>query len=148
MMKRTGTKDDQSMIFLIPELCSITGIDVDSSSRAIIRMMGHFCFCVMVGITDVMRRDFSLMKEMSVYTHVGPTERYQQLNGFLQDIQRRDEGRKELEKWQITLDQDLVQLKGRTMESETIQYKDVRLTEIHLNRSFVFVDLYLAYNSV
>jgi hypothetical protein len=74
-----------------------------------------------------MRQDFSLMKEMSVYTHVGPTERFQQLSGFLNDIQGREEGRKELSKWQIGLDTGLVELTGRTMETESIIYKDVRL---------------------
>ncbi|CAF2134729.1 unnamed protein product [Rotaria magnacalcarata] len=39
-----------------------------------------------------MRQDFSLMKELSVYTRVGPNERYQQLNGFLNDIKGRAEG--------------------------------------------------------
>ena len=72
-----------------------------------------------------MRQDFSLMKEMSVYTHVGPNERYQQLTGFLNDIQGREEGRKELSKWQISLDKELVELTGRTMEAESIIYKEV-----------------------
>lgn len=100
MAKRGPKKDEPGVIFLVPELCSLTGI------------------------TDAMRSDFSLMKEMSTYTHVGPNERFQQLNGFLQDIQKREEGQKELNKWQISLDQQLVQLQGRTIESETIMYKD------------------------
>jgi aubergine-like protein len=100
MAKRGPKKEDPGMIFLIPELCSITGI------------------------SDAMRQDFSLMKEMSVYTHVGPSERFQQLNGFLKDIQEREEGRKELSKWHISLDQKLVELTGRTMEAESIIYKD------------------------
>ena len=66
------------------------------------------------------------MKEMGVHTHVGPTERHQQLTDFLHDIQQREEGRQELNKWQINLDQGLVQLTGRTIESESIIYKDVR----------------------
>ncbi len=99
--KRGPKKEEQGMIFLIPELCCITGI------------------------SDSMRQDFSLMKEMSVYTHVGPNERFQQLNGFLNDIQGREEGRKELNKWQISLDKGLVELTGRTMEAESIIYKDV-----------------------
>ncbi|CAF4530190.1 unnamed protein product, partial [Rotaria magnacalcarata] len=100
MAKRGPKKDDPGMIFLIPELCCITGI------------------------SDSMRQDFSLMKEMSTYTHVGPNERFEQLNGFLNDIQKREEGRKELNKWQINLDKELVQLTGRTMEAEPIMYKD------------------------
>ncbi|CAF3687711.1 unnamed protein product [Rotaria socialis] len=71
-----------------------------------------------------MKQDFSLMKEMSSYTHVGPNERFQQLNEFLNDIQKREEGRKELSKWQINLDKELVQLTGRTMKAESIIYKD------------------------
>ncbi|CAF5224742.1 unnamed protein product [Rotaria magnacalcarata] len=52
-----------------------------------------------------MRQDFSLMKELSVYTRVGPNERYQQLNGFLNDIKGRAE--------------ELAGLIGRFMESES-----------------------------
>ncbi|CAF4068984.1 unnamed protein product [Rotaria magnacalcarata] len=64
-----------------------------------------------------MKQDFSLMKEMSIYTHVGPNERFQQLNEFLNDIQKREEGRKELSKWQINLDNELVQLTGQADRS-------------------------------
>ncbi len=118
MAKRGPKKEDPGMIFLIPELCSITGI------------------------SDAMRQDFSLMKEMSVYTHVGPSERFQQLNGFLKDIQEREEGRKELSKWHISLDQKLVELTGRTMEAESIIYKDVRiLTELRKD-FFKFISAY------
>jgi hypothetical protein len=56
------------------------------------------------------------MKELNVYTHVGPNERYQQLNGLLNDIQGREEGLKELNKWQISLDKlGLVEFTGRIM---------------------------------
>jgi aubergine-like protein len=119
MAKRGPKKEDPGMIFLIPELCSVTGI------------------------SDAMRQDFSLMKEMSVYTHVGPSERFQQLNGFLNDIQGREEGRKELNKWQISLDEKLVELTGRTMEAETIIYKDVRIS-IELRKDCL--EFILAYN--
>jgi aubergine-like protein len=91
------------MIFLIPELCCITGI------------------------SDSMRQDFSLMKEINTYTHVGPNERYEQLNELLNDIQKREEGQKELNKWQIRLDKQLLELNGRRIESESIIYKDVRM---------------------
>ena len=123
MAKRSGKKDDPGMIFLIPELCCLTGI------------------------SDAMRQDFSLMKEMSTYTHVGPNERYQQLNGFLQDIQGREEGRKELNKWNISLDQQLVELTGRTIEAESIIYKDVwffiDLLKIFSNEFFFFLSVQL-----
>lgn len=118
MAKRNLKKDDPGLIFLIPELCSIRGI------------------------TDAMWQDFSLMKEMSVYTHVGPNERFNQLNGFLQDIQGREEGRKELNKWNISLDQWLVELTGRTIEGESIIYKDVRI--LIEQRKDIFREIYFS----
>lgn len=92
-----------------------------------------------------MRQDFSLMKEMSRYTHVEPNERFQQLNGFLHDIQKREEGQKELKKWQITIDKELVQLHGRTIEAEQIIYKDVPKFDDLVIKSNAFVYI-LAYN--
>ena len=107
------------MIFLIPELCSVTGAWRLESSSSSHRFL-------LSGISEAMRRDFSLMKEMNVYTHVAPQQRVEQLNGFIGEIQRRDEAKKELSKWQIQLDEQLVQLQGRIIESEAIIYKDVR----------------------
>lgn len=99
--KRSFKKENQKMIFLIPELCCLTGI------------------------SDNMRQDFSLMKEINSYTHVEPNQRYEQLNKFLNDIQKRDEGLNELNKWQINIDKEFLQLNARTIESESIIYKDV-----------------------
>ena len=86
-----------------------------------------------IGISDSRRQGLSWMKERSTYTHVGPNERFQQLNGFLHDIQGREESRKELSKWQISLDKGLVELTGRTMEAEPIIYKDVRNLFAHIS---------------
>ncbi len=61
------------------------------------------------------------MREMSVYTHVARNERYQQLTGFLNDTQSHEKDRQELEKCQIALD-------SRTMEAESIVYRDVSVT--------------------
>ncbi|CAF2059596.1 unnamed protein product [Rotaria magnacalcarata] len=90
-------KEDLGLIFLIPELCSITDI------------------------SDAMRQDFSLMKEMSVYTHIEPNNRYEQVTDFLNHIQRRNE----LNNCHISLDNKLVELTGRTMKTESIIYKEI-----------------------
>ncbi|CAF4232706.1 unnamed protein product [Rotaria magnacalcarata] len=90
-------KEDLGLIFLIPESCSITDI------------------------SDAMRQDFSLMKEMSVYTHIEPNNRYEQVTDFLNHIQRRNE----LNNCHISLDNKLVELTGRTMKTESIIYKEI-----------------------
>lgn len=43
-----------------------------------------------------MRQDFSLIKELSLYTNVGPNQRFNQLNGFLNNIEGLEEELKEL----------------------------------------------------
>lgn len=67
MVKHGPKKDDPGLILLIPELCCITG-------KQHFPWTLFFIFIFQKGISDSMRQDFSLMKEMSTYTHVGPNE--------------------------------------------------------------------------
>lgn len=65
------------------------------------------------------------MKEMSSYTiHIRLKVRYKQSKRFTDDIRKRNERQKELNKWQISLDKQLVRLSGRTIERESIIHKD------------------------
>ena len=72
-----------------------------------------------------MRHNFPLMKEINRYTNIEPNQRYDQLSEIIQTIQERDEAKKELYQWQITFDEKLIEFQGRTMESETIIYRNV-----------------------
>ena len=43
---------------------------------------------VFTGLTDEMRNDFMLMKDLAVHTRVGPKERNQSLMRFIKSIDR------------------------------------------------------------
>ncbi|CAM4762033.1 unnamed protein product [Rotaria magnacalcarata] len=84
-----------------------------------------------------MRQDFSLMKEMSVYTHIEPNNRYEQVTDFLNHIQRHNE----LNNCHISLDNKLVELTGRTMKTESIIYKEnLETTRTKCNVIFSIID--------
>ncbi|CAF1379493.1 unnamed protein product, partial [Didymodactylos carnosus] len=87
-------------ILLIPELCRETGI------------------------SDALRQDYSFMKEFALHTHIDPTTRFNRLSAFIHGLNRNNEVQNELAKWQISVDEDLVELEGRVLDSEQIIYGD------------------------
>ncbi len=65
-------------ILLIPEFCRETG-----------RLFSHqknFFKRFFSGISDSMRNDFNLMKELASHTHIDPTPRYQSLLDMVNTI--------------------------------------------------------------
>ncbi|CAF0730721.1 unnamed protein product [Adineta steineri] len=81
-------------------------------------------FCRETGISDSMRNDFNLMKELASYTHIEPTPRYQSLIDMVNTINTSPRCRQYMSKWNLRLDDNLVDLEGRTLEPETINYSD------------------------
>ena len=44
--------------------------------------------CHMTGLTDEMRSDFRVMKDLAVHTRVGPAQRVDTLSRFMEDLGR------------------------------------------------------------
>lgn len=44
-------------------------------------------FCQLTGLTDQMRENFSLMKELSKHLHMGPQDRVKEINTFMEKLQ-------------------------------------------------------------
>ena len=61
-------------ILLIPEFCRETGELISGDKNFF--LIKYWCF---LGISDSMRSDFNLMKELASYTHIEPTPRHQAL---------------------------------------------------------------------
>eukprot|EP01099_Mayorella_cantabrigiensis_P000709 TRINITY_DN1311_c0_g2_i1.p1 TRINITY_DN1311_c0_g2~~TRINITY_DN1311_c0_g2_i1.p1 ORF type:complete len:848 (-),score=209.79 TRINITY_DN1311_c0_g2_i1:183-2726(-) len=95
--KRRG--GGQETIYLIPELCSMTGF------------------------TDAMRNDFTLMKDLAVHTRVAPEQRGVQLEAFTKQINSHETVRKDLAEWNLLLSQGMLQVQGRILPPETIHFK-------------------------
>ncbi|XP_063287992.1 piwi-like protein 1 [Pelobates fuscus] len=84
-------------LLLIPELCNLTGL------------------------TDRMRSDFTVMRDLAVHTRLPPDQREKTVGKFL-DYIHKDEGvQKELRDWGLNFDTNLLRFNGRVANPERIQ---------------------------
>lgn len=84
------------LIYLIPELCRLTGL------------------------TDADRANFPLMKALSEYTRIGPSQRIQKLHDFIKRVRGCKEAMAELNQWDMNISQQLVEIPARVLDSETL----------------------------
>ncbi|KAG1661158.1 Piwi-like protein Ago3 [Nymphon striatum] len=92
--------EDTELICLIPELCYLTGL------------------------TDEMRNDFRIMKDIATHTRISPQQRQNCLNKFRDNIMKNPESKQVLEEWGLALDENNLQLQGRLLKMEDIIFKD------------------------
>ncbi|XP_003704269.1 argonaute 3 [Megachile rotundata] len=93
----TGGKQEQ-LILLVPELCHTASL------------------------SDSIRSDFRIMKDLDAVTKMSPNARRDVVRHFVQEIQNNEIPRTILAEWGLHLDTDIVQFKGRALESETIYF--------------------------
>lgn len=98
-MVRRGMTGD---LYLVPELCFLTGL------------------------SDEMRADFNMMKDLATHTRVDPQSRCRTLQGFIADINRSPEASAELSGWGLQFDTNLLSMGGRELPGETIYQRDIR----------------------
>lgn len=92
-------KGGDDIIYLIPQLCSMTGI------------------------TESMRNDFSVMKDISNYTRVLPGARATELEAFLRSINENPEVSKDMQAWGMKINPQLLPVEGRILDPEKIIFK-------------------------
>lgn len=76
--------------------------------------------CRMTGLTDVMRGNFLLMKDLAQYTRVGPGSRMERLNDFNRRLRQEPRVQKDMEEWNMKLATKLVEFQGRVLSQEKI----------------------------
>ncbi|KAF2880626.1 hypothetical protein ILUMI_25545 [Ignelater luminosus] len=86
------------MICLIPELCYLTGL------------------------TDEMRSDFKVMKDVAMYTRVTPNQRMCALKNYLNNIEKTPKAKEVLNDWGLKLENATVDLLARVLDPETILF--------------------------
>lgn len=87
----TGGKEEPKNICLVPELCKMTGL------------------------SDAMRNDFRVMKDIGESTKPNPEERQRTIQGFVQRVNSNEKARKLLADWGLQFDTDLIKLNGRQL---------------------------------
>uniref|UniRef100_A0A8C6Q6P4 Piwi-like RNA-mediated gene silencing 1 n=1 Tax=Nothobranchius furzeri TaxID=105023 RepID=A0A8C6Q6P4_NOTFU len=75
---------------------------------------------VFKGLTDKMRKDFTIMKDLSAHTRLNPDQREKRLTSFLSNIQRNAEAQTEMTKWGLSFDKQLLKLTGRVLGGERL----------------------------
>jgi aubergine-like protein len=58
--------------------------DLHGGKEQVINLIPEFC--QLTGLSDAMRENFTLMKELSKYLHVGPQERVKEINSFMKRL--------------------------------------------------------------
>lgn len=76
--------------------------------------------CLMTGLTDAMRADFKVMKEVGNFTRVGPQPRQDKLLTFIKRVRENPEAKAHLEEWGFELCPFTIPLEGRQLEPETL----------------------------
>ncbi|CAL1300079.1 unnamed protein product [Larinioides sclopetarius] len=94
--RETREGEEPQLICLIPELCFMTGL------------------------TDAMRNDFKVMKDIAVYTRVQPENRQLALQKFVDNVKNNPEAKQVFDNWNVELVSGPVNLDGRIMQNEKI----------------------------
>nr|AGL54162.1 PIWI-like protein 1 [Ambystoma mexicanum] len=77
-------------------------------------------FCYLTGLTDQMRRDYVVMKDLSAHTRLAPEQREKEVGKLLTYMQRDDNVQKELRDWGLSFDSKLLTFTGRVAPQEKI----------------------------
>jgi len=89
--RRSG---ENELVFLVPELCRMTGL------------------------TDDMRANFTLMRDLGEHTRINPPVRLKRLENFNQRLQREGAVQEDLKQWNMKLAQKLVEFQGSVLPQE------------------------------
>uniref|UniRef100_A0A3B3S5C4 Piwi-like RNA-mediated gene silencing 1 n=1 Tax=Paramormyrops kingsleyae TaxID=1676925 RepID=A0A3B3S5C4_9TELE len=77
-------------------------------------------FCYMTGLTDKMRNDYNIMKDLASHTRLTPEQRESRLSRFIGNIHRSADVQKELGNWGLNFDSKLLELRARVLPAERI----------------------------
>lgn len=78
--------------------------------------------CYLSGLTDKLRADFRVMKDLAVVTQVAPEARRNVIIRFIQDVQSNEVAREVLNGWGLRMAGNTVNLGGRVLEPELIMF--------------------------
>lgn len=74
------------------------------------------------GLSDQMRNDFHLMKEVGQHTCCEPGIRIKRLLAFNQRLLKNERTQEQWKQWGLSLGKDIVQVDGRVMPPEEIEF--------------------------
>ncbi|KAM5200114.1 piwi-like protein 3 isoform 2-T2 [Hipposideros larvatus] len=104
--KKSQQDTPHEPIFLVPELCHLTGL------------------------TDTMRKDYVVMRDLATQTRLDPEERQLKLKEFMKTMQQDKNVQKELQHWNFQFDTKFLSFSGRVLKEVRI-FQGKRTFEYH-----------------
>lgn len=96
-------KPQEMMMCLIPEICYLTGL------------------------TDEMRSDFKVMRDIAAFTRVSPNQRLNSMRQFCQNVNESKEASDILKVWGLRLDMDPLIMQGRCFDEEKVIFGNAQV---------------------
>ncbi|KAK6617689.1 hypothetical protein RUM44_005277 [Polyplax serrata] len=94
--KRKGKVDVTQLICLVPEICHMTGL------------------------TDKMRNDFHVMKDIATYTRITPIQRNYSFKKFMNNIKSNEHAQEMLAEWGLTIADEPLEITARILPTENL----------------------------
>ncbi|XP_040567827.1 piwi-like protein Ago3 isoform X1 [Lepeophtheirus salmonis] len=96
---------------------------IDQNSRS---NYGLICLipelCYMTGLSDPMRSNFSLMKDLSTVTKMSPFQRKNRIQKFLEEVRSNSDAQNILQKWGLNVATKAFPLEGRILQPYIIRF--------------------------
>ncbi len=107
---------DQPMLSSIPRLKTKSEAGVDRVFKLVPEL------CNLTGLTDEMRNNYRIMKEVGSHTRLTPNQREEALQKFIRSVNDNPEAKSILSQWGLELSNESLQIKGRVLPSETLYF--------------------------
>ena len=98
--QRAQQGEESRQILLVPELCSMTGL------------------------TESLRNDNDVKKQMTSMTQADPNQRIQNLDQFIQSLNSNPEVQREMRQWGISFERNPIEIPARKLDIEEILFKE------------------------
>lgn len=79
--------------------------------------------CTLTGLSEEVRADFHVMKDIATHTRIGPAQRAQTIQKFVDDIAKNPEVQKEMQGWGLAFSKKLLDIPARILPVEKIFQK-------------------------
>lgn len=92
--------------------------------------------CFLTGLTDKLRNDFVVMRDIAAHTRVSPNQRLHALKQFCQNVENTPRAKEMLSNWGLRLEANPISLDGRTLGEETIEFGNNKKGKAGINADF------------
>uniref|UniRef100_A0A0K2TEK4 Uncharacterized protein n=1 Tax=Lepeophtheirus salmonis TaxID=72036 RepID=A0A0K2TEK4_LEPSM len=93
---------------------------VKQGSPELIALIPELCF--LTGLSDDMRSDFRLMKDVSSHTRLSPQQRHESLIKFIKSVLSNEEAESHLQIWGMKMAKNPLKMNGRHLPSDTLYF--------------------------